>query len=147
MKKETKIALIVIGSVIALGGIGTWLYLRSKNRKKLENENNNQTDDTNVVNESYTPPSSSSSNSSSSSVFPIKKGSPKNKYVMELQKLLICAGNLPNNPNEADGNWGSKTEAAMKKSPVNISVLKNINDYNMAIGRLNAATRGGTQCK
>lgn len=136
MKKKDKIALAIVGGVILLGAIGTYLYVRKIN--KDEEETDTDTDSGTKSDD----PSGTTTVTQSTNTFPLKKGS-RGSRVKELQKLLVCYGNLPKNQGEIDGIWGSNTQAAMEKHPIKMGVVRDENDYVQAIGRLSALTSSG----
>lgn len=145
MKKSTKIALGVIGGVIILGGLGTWLYFKNKNKS---DEQNGDSLDKGSGDASTKPNYStgSSSESASNDDFPLKRGS-RGERVAQLQKLLVCYGSLPNKESEIDGIWGARTENAMQSQPVRLNLLKNQQDFSEAMSRLLKATDGGRDCQ
>lgn len=60
MEKDTKIA-VIVGLIIVAGGVGTWLYVSSRKKKK-ENETNGYNNDVKVGNEPIvSPPNQSTS--------------------------------------------------------------------------------------
>jgi hypothetical protein len=137
--KQGWIIALLIGAVVIGGGVGLYAYFSGKGKDQNDEDSADEGggDELPTV---TNPDTLDLFSSLPLGYWPLKKGK-KSKLVFVLQKYLNCKGNVGATATSAiaaplviDGNFGSKTEAALKRV-LGVSIILSVNNFKELVAK------------